>query len=201
MNNNTIHTQERNKRKSKPNNARKPVEKFTIHLCIGSSDGVHWKPSLSLTNRCGILKTMLNKTVKYYYSGYSNCSKRSSLVRSDDAVETIKCHGNYNKELTNMVMKRTVMMMLQYQSRLGGNLTWCSIDKYIVILKKEKCQWLYHEENWCFQDEACVVYLPILHFNLQLTPSEVDLYSTGRERLIRSHSSARFCFELSGNSN
>ena len=25
--------------------------------------------------------------------------------------------------------------------------------------------------------------------------------STGRERLIRSHSSARFCFELSGNSN
>ena len=24
---------------------------------------------------------------------------------------------------------------------------------------------------------------------------------TGRERLIRSHSSARFCFELSGNSN
>ena len=25
--------------------------------------------------------------------------------------------------------------------------------------------------------------------------------TTGRERLIRSHSSARFCFELSGNSN
>ena len=25
--------------------------------------------------------------------------------------------------------------------------------------------------------------------------------NTGRERLIRSHSSARFCFELSGNSN
>ena len=25
--------------------------------------------------------------------------------------------------------------------------------------------------------------------------------ATGRERLIRSHSSARFCFELSGNSN
>ena len=28
-----------------------------------------------------------------------------------------------------------------------------------------------------------------------------DLITTGRERLIRSHSSARFCFELSGNSN
>ena len=27
------------------------------------------------------------------------------------------------------------------------------------------------------------------------------LVITGRERLIRSHSSARFCFELSGNSN
>ena len=27
------------------------------------------------------------------------------------------------------------------------------------------------------------------------------LYGTGWERLIRSHSSARFCFELSGNSN
>ena len=26
-------------------------------------------------------------------------------------------------------------------------------------------------------------------------------FFTGRERLIRSHSSARFCFELSGNSN
>ena len=26
-------------------------------------------------------------------------------------------------------------------------------------------------------------------------------HHTGRERLIRSHSSARFCFELSGNSN
>ena len=26
-------------------------------------------------------------------------------------------------------------------------------------------------------------------------------HNTGRERLIRSHSSARFCFELSGNSN
>ena len=28
-----------------------------------------------------------------------------------------------------------------------------------------------------------------------------DENGTGRERLIRSHSSARFCFELSGNSN
>ena len=27
------------------------------------------------------------------------------------------------------------------------------------------------------------------------------LFNTGRARLIRSHSSARFCFELSGNSN
>ena len=29
----------------------------------------------------------------------------------------------------------------------------------------------------------------------------LDKVNTGRERLIRSHSSARFCFELSGNSN
>ena len=31
--------------------------------------------------------------------------------------------------------------------------------------------------------------------------SRIDKTSTGRERLIRSHSSARFCFELSGNLN
>ena len=30
---------------------------------------------------------------------------------------------------------------------------------------------------------------------------KTDINSTGQERLIRSHSSARFCFELSGNSN
>ena len=28
-----------------------------------------------------------------------------------------------------------------------------------------------------------------------------QIFNTGRERLIRSHSSARFCFELSGNLN
>ena len=28
-----------------------------------------------------------------------------------------------------------------------------------------------------------------------------NIHITGREQLIRSHSSARFCFELSGNSN
>ena len=31
-------------------------------------------------------------------------------------------------------------------------------------------------------------------------PLKIDTH-TGRERLIRSHSSARFCFELSGNLN
>ena len=30
---------------------------------------------------------------------------------------------------------------------------------------------------------------------------QIPYVGTGRERLIRSHSSARFCFELSGNSN
>ena len=47
------------------------------------------------------------------------------------------------------------------------------------------------------------------HRNFELTVFELtvpDLYfkygqGTGREWLIRSHSSARFCFELSGNSN
>ena len=34
-----------------------------------------------------------------------------------------------------------------------------------------------------------------------LKKSLIDNHYTGRERLIRSHSSARFCFELSGNSN
>ena len=33
------------------------------------------------------------------------------------------------------------------------------------------------------------------------TPKGVYISTTGRARLIRSHSLARFCFELSGNSN
>ena len=42
-------------------------------------------------------------------------------------------------------------------------------------------------------------YVPLTNFGV--TP-EVNLQEhTGWERLIRSHSSARFCFELSGNSN
>ena len=36
---------------------------------------------------------------------------------------------------------------------------------------------------------------------LQMQLQRSLLISTGRERLIRSHSSARFSFELSGNSN
>ena len=34
-----------------------------------------------------------------------------------------------------------------------------------------------------------------------IVPGSLHNGYTGRERLIRSHSSARFCFELSGNSN
>ena len=34
-----------------------------------------------------------------------------------------------------------------------------------------------------------------------VAPTDAYHTTTGRERLIRSHSSARFCFELSGNSN
>ena len=34
-----------------------------------------------------------------------------------------------------------------------------------------------------------------------LLSSKCQVSVTGQERLIRSHSSARFCFELSGNSN
>ena len=40
--------------------------------------------------------------------------------------------------------------------------------------------------------------LYLLVMNLVFQDNELD---TGRARLIRSHSSARFCFELSGNSN
>ena len=36
---------------------------------------------------------------------------------------------------------------------------------------------------------------------LVLQPEKYIISNTGRERLIRSHSSARFSFELSGNSN
>ena len=40
--------------------------------------------------------------------------------------------------------------------------------------------------------------------NVSLTDSQIEQLAqviTGRERLIRSHSSARFCFELSGTLN
>ena len=39
------------------------------------------------------------------------------------------------------------------------------------------------------------------HRQLALQFISFGQVNTGRERLIRSHSSARFCFELSGNSN
>ena len=35
----------------------------------------------------------------------------------------------------------------------------------------------------------------------ELNLEVLNVHNTGRARLIRSHSSARFCFELSGNSN
>ena len=43
----------------------------------------------------------------------------------------------------------------------------------------------------------------IVHFTCYFDRClQINLHKyTGRERLIRSHSSARFCFELSGNSN
>ena len=56
-----------------------------------------------------------------------------------------------------------------------------------------------------------VVYAHMLHCMIKLRP-DLEMrkigpaggaknFTTGRERLIRSHSSTRFCFELSGNSN
>ena len=40
-----------------------------------------------------------------------------------------------------------------------------------------------------------------LQMNLAYLKKLTTFINTGRERLIRSHSSARFCFELSRNSN
>ena len=42
---------------------------------------------------------------------------------------------------------------------------------------------------------------PLLKTTTQNNSHFLQLFHTGRARLIRSHSSARFCFELSGNSN
>ena len=48
---------------------------------------------------------------------------------------------------------------------------------------------------------SMIVTLPTLGFDL-LEHNNKDLFEyTGQERLIQSHSLARFCFELSGNSN
>ena len=50
--------------------------------------------------------------------------------------------------------------------------------------------------------QNCSVQINYLSFDGQIVTEDfcIDV-STGRARLIRSHSSARFCFELSGNSN
>ena len=53
--------------------------------------------------------------------------------------------------------------------------------------------------NLCFSARMIVVKKQTICRTLY-APSRITL-TTGWERLIRSHSSARFCFELSGNSN
>ena len=51
---------------------------------------------------------------------------------------------------------------------------------------------------YCDFPQCVFVYIMLLSFELT---GSCHIGVTGRERLIRSHSSARFCFELSGNLN
>ena len=53
---------------------------------------------------------------------------------------------------------------------------------------------LLHDKDF-IEHSNCIIKQALIKYS----PSTPDV--TGRERLIRSHSSARFCFELSGNSN
>ena len=75
----------------------------------------------------------------------------------------------------------------------------CDIHSLLILY------WYYsivfHTSNMPFDLLLIVQYLAP---STPLTSKSYSIYnvdSTGRERLIRSHSSARFCFELSGNSN
>ena len=56
--------------------------------------------------------------------------------------------------------------------------------------------------NYQITEHLCFVaskFSSVKTFNLNFV--RIYKFHTGRERLIRSHSSARFCFELSGNLN
>ena len=60
-----------------------------------------------------------------------------------------------------------------------------------------KTQWLSYRKNLHRRCKIQISHPPPSTTRCIIVP----LPYTGRERLIRSHSSARFCFELSGNSN
>ena len=87
-------------------------------------------------------------------------------------------------------MSRTNKWLVSHYERpvlvmpyLGKIVTALSDDIYYIVSKRGNVQrknTIYGEFKICF---------------------EIGKLTTGRERLIRSHSSARFCFELSGNSN
>ena len=63
-----------------------------------------------------------------------------------------------------------------------------------TFVRKTDCRFNLQEEHfWPGNSYMTVIYGKFLAIRTS--------YFTGRERLIRSHSSARFCFKLSGNSN
>ena len=82
----------------------------------------------------------------------------------------------------------------------------------LYLILHLKAQSFFHEHFTYIQKFEVIGPIPEKRPNV--TPSDVlnalvvmlvwlglQFKCTGRERLIRSHSSARFCFELSGNSN
>ena len=93
-----------------------------------------------------------------------------------------------------------------------SNMIYVAINKFVKTCTKQICIHLgsvCNSQNDCplgddelfcdLKDRTC---LPGCHCLLYgLFCIQTILHTTGREWLIRSHSSARFCFELSGNSN
>ena len=65
---------------------------------------------------------------------------------------------------------------------------------YIIIKYLGSCN---RSKSWFY----VMVLVMMMMIMLERYWKIILLVNTGRERLIRSHSSARFCFELSGNSN
>ena len=110
----------------------------------------------------------------------------ASILKTEElCLQTTTTTPNDNTDRQFMIKVRLNVLVTLYptENTLCVLISWWMINYY-------------PKNNTCVFEQCC-------HYSQKQTGYFVigALSSTGRERLIRSHSSARFCFELSGNSN